>query len=144
MSYFMRPSFTPSMPQNSVKKSNSTAGVTRLLALEQKKKNGMFAIAHYAHPVAGTDLCAQNCLKPLHNAVLYHLHSFTGAPSQEIVVQLYYHIQLLFPKDVFVDSPTVSRKQNKWEILYITFLTVTLLYIQIELDRLLHNTSCIN
>ena len=53
MSYFMRPSVTPSMPQNSVKKSNSTAGEARLLALEHKKNNGMFAIAHYAHPVAG-------------------------------------------------------------------------------------------
>ena len=83
-------------------------------------------------------------MKPLHNAVLYPLHSFTGAPSQEIVVQMYYHIKLLFPKDVFVDSPTVSREQNQWEILYITFLTVTLLYIQIKLDRLLHNTYCIN
>ena len=42
------------MSQNSVKKSNSTVREARLLALKQKKNNGMSAIAHHAHPVKST------------------------------------------------------------------------------------------
>ena len=112
MSNFMRPSFNPSMSQNSLKKSNSTAGEARLLALEQKEENGLSACIH------------TQSVKPLHKCrttVAFVIFHRTTQPRN-----------LVFPKDVFVHSCPRKSKTSQRQFTSCIIYFTSPLFIQIS------------